>query len=167
MNTTERTLTQAQKFEILHRDGFKCRYCGAAPGSQWLEVEHLIPVSHGGSDDHLNLVASCKKCNRGRSDQILFPHDMILGEDDQGWQIVKQWGIWTIKVSKVGAAVCGAVYGSKEPKSTAGGDLEYSFDINRVHKKDWEDHISAKRWRLPHRLEDFLSCLDFARRLIK
>lgn len=36
-----------------------------------LELDHIDPVSKGGANDILNLITSCKKCNRGKSDRTL------------------------------------------------------------------------------------------------
>jgi 5-methylcytosine-specific restriction endonuclease McrA len=36
-----------------------------------LEVDHIIPVLKGGSDDISNLQTLCFDCNRGESDKIL------------------------------------------------------------------------------------------------
>ena len=46
---------------ILHRDDRECKYCGAGPHD--LVCDHVIPVSRGGTNDPLNLVAACKPCN--------------------------------------------------------------------------------------------------------
>ena len=43
---------------ILHRDLHACRYCGA-PAT---EVDHVIPVAHGGTDAAWNLAACCWDC---------------------------------------------------------------------------------------------------------
>lgn len=55
------------RFEILKRDGFMCRYCGAEPESAVLHVDHVIPESKGGTDDPDNLVAACRDCNLGKA----------------------------------------------------------------------------------------------------
>jgi len=44
---------------IFSRDNNLCHYCGE-PASQ---IDHKVPVSHGGSNVTTNLVASCAKCN--------------------------------------------------------------------------------------------------------
>ena len=58
------------RYEVLKRDRFKCRYCGAKGKYVKLEVDHIIPVSRGGTDDIDNLRTSCFKCNRGKGDRI-------------------------------------------------------------------------------------------------
>ncbi|MBW4597419.1 MAG: HNH endonuclease [Brasilonema angustatum HA4187-MV1] len=35
-----------------------------------LEIEHIIPISRGGSNDELNLWLACPLCNRYKSDKI-------------------------------------------------------------------------------------------------
>lgn len=55
------------RFEILKRDGFRCRYCGADPTKGVLHVDHVLAIANGGTDDPANLVASCRSCNLGKS----------------------------------------------------------------------------------------------------
>lgn len=67
------------RFEVLKRDLFTCRYCGQSSPAVVLEVDHVIPVSAGGSDDPMNLVTSCWDCNRGKSAVPLS--EVMTGED--------------------------------------------------------------------------------------
>lgn len=60
-------LTKKIRFEVFKRDGFKCVYCGNTPPNVLLEVDHVIPVSKGGTNQIDNLVCSCYDCNRGKS----------------------------------------------------------------------------------------------------
>lgn len=55
------------RFEVLRRDNFTCRYCGASAPEVKLEVDHVVPRALGGSDKPWNLVASCETCNRGKA----------------------------------------------------------------------------------------------------
>lgn len=55
------------RYEILRRDNFTCRYCGASAPDVPLRVDHVTPVALGGSDDPSNLVASCEPCNSGKT----------------------------------------------------------------------------------------------------
>lgn len=54
------------RFEIFKRDGFQCAYCGKTPPEVTLEVDHIEPISLGGSDDMENLLTACFDCNRGK-----------------------------------------------------------------------------------------------------
>ena len=66
MKTTRKAISKRVRFEVFKRDRFKCVYCGAATPSVVLEVDHVIPVAEGGSNDISNLVTACKPCNQGK-----------------------------------------------------------------------------------------------------
>ena len=57
----------ALRWEILKRDAFTCQYCGRSAPDVKLEVDHIIPVSEGGTDTKDNLITACYSCNRGKS----------------------------------------------------------------------------------------------------
>lgn len=61
-----RSIGPKKRFEVFKRDRFKCVYCGAATPSVVLEVDHVIPIAEGGSNDISNLVTACKPCNQGK-----------------------------------------------------------------------------------------------------
>lgn len=62
------------RFSILARDGFRCRYCGKSAQDQsvTLEVDHIVPVSRGGTDLPSNLITACNVCNSGKADLLLL-----------------------------------------------------------------------------------------------
>lgn len=65
-------LSPQQRFRALHRCGFACYYCGARPPQVWLTIDHLVPLSQGGSvGDDSNLVAACPDCNTGKGSDVL------------------------------------------------------------------------------------------------
>lgn len=66
------------RYEVLRRDNHACKYCGAAAPDVTLTVDHVIPVTLGGSDDPSNLVAACKDCNAGKTSS---PSDAALVAD--------------------------------------------------------------------------------------
>ena len=59
------------RFEVFKRDSFTCQYCGQKAPDVLLELDHIDPVSKGGANDILNLITSCKGCNRGKSNRTL------------------------------------------------------------------------------------------------
>lgn len=67
------------RFEVFKRDEFTCQYCGRRSPEVVLEVDHIVPVATGGSDDEINLRTSCWDCNRGKSDKPLS--QLVTGED--------------------------------------------------------------------------------------
>jgi hypothetical protein len=88
--------TTAEKNAIHLRDGYHCRFCGipvirpgvrdrirkaypqelpwgkankdqhAAFQAMWAQYDHIRPHSHGGTNDHNNIVVTCAPCNFGR-----------------------------------------------------------------------------------------------------
>jgi hypothetical protein len=67
------------RFEVFKRDAFTCQYCGRKSPEVILQVDHIVPVSGGGTDDPINLRTSCWECNSGKSDKPLS--DIVTGED--------------------------------------------------------------------------------------
>jgi hypothetical protein len=59
------------RFEILRRDRFRCRYCGASAANAVLEIDHVEPRAKGGTDAPTNLVTACESCNSGKTDKPL------------------------------------------------------------------------------------------------
>jgi hypothetical protein len=50
--------------QLRKRDGVQCVYCEEAPGTV---VEHMVPISDGGTDDLNNLALACAPCNCGKA----------------------------------------------------------------------------------------------------
>ncbi|MEL4320310.1 HNH endonuclease [Leifsonia sp. YIM 134122] len=69
----ERSLmTPKVRSDILRRDGYRCQMCGATSreGAQ-LHIDHILPVSHGGTTTPNNLQALCQPCNLGKSNRFV------------------------------------------------------------------------------------------------
>lgn len=54
------------RFEVFKRDNFTCQYCGRKAPDVVLEVDHITPVAESGDNSIMNLITSCKDCNRGK-----------------------------------------------------------------------------------------------------
>ncbi len=61
------TVSKRTRFEILRRDENTCQYCGQMAPDVPLHIDHVIPISLGGSDDPSNLVTACRDCNTGKA----------------------------------------------------------------------------------------------------
>lgn len=57
-------MSSAVRAFVLERDGYRCTYCQATEGP--FEVDHILAVARGGSDDFENLTCACKACNRSK-----------------------------------------------------------------------------------------------------
>ena len=53
-------ITQAKRWDVWERDGHACQCCGS---KRFLSVDHITPLSAGGSDDWDNLQTLCGGCN--------------------------------------------------------------------------------------------------------
>lgn len=72
-----------KRFTILNRDGFTCQYCGTSPRNNpgcVLHVDHVLPLSQGGSNDPDNLITACELCNLGKKDKFDTTEAIHYGE---------------------------------------------------------------------------------------
>ena len=66
---TERALIESHdKRRIYDRQNGLCAYCGQHRNIKYMTVDHIIPLSKGGTDEIDNLQCTCKKCNKLKSD---------------------------------------------------------------------------------------------------
>ena len=84
-------LTKRQRFEILKRDNFTCRYCGRQAPAVKLEVDHLMPQRLGGDDSAANLITSCHDCNAGKTGRELSDRKYELDLSELNAPV---WGQW-------------------------------------------------------------------------
>jgi len=65
-------MSNALRMKIFERDWFKCYYCWAVK-DDWivLHVDHIIPVSKWWTNEEINLVCSCSRCNHWKHARIL------------------------------------------------------------------------------------------------
>ena len=47
-----------------------CAFCGKRPPAVFLDIDHILPLSKGGSDLHYNLRFLCQHCNRSRGNRF-------------------------------------------------------------------------------------------------
>lgn len=65
--------------EVFERDNYTCQYCHVIGGI--LEVDHVIPISRGGTNELSNLVTACRRCNRQKKDKT--------PEEFEAWKLYK------------------------------------------------------------------------------
>lgn len=78
------------RFEVFKRDKFTCQYCGKMAPEVVLEVDHIKPVSKGGSNELLNLITSCQDCNRGKSNIELSDDSVVKRQQAQLQEIAER-----------------------------------------------------------------------------
>lgn len=72
-----KNISKKIRFEVFKRDSFRCQYCGRSAPDVILEVDHIKPVAEGGDNSLLNLITSCRDCNRGKGKRLLTDNDAI------------------------------------------------------------------------------------------
>ncbi len=80
----------ALRHEVLERDGWSCRRCGAStvsvPGTR-LEVHHKRHIQHGGDNEVDNLVTLCSHCHAGvHSRENGMTADELLNPQRDPWR---------------------------------------------------------------------------------
>lgn len=71
-----RSISKRIKQDIYERDEYICQYCGRWCYESYVSdpdavvVDHIIPVSYGGSNKEYNLITSCRECNSLKSNMI-------------------------------------------------------------------------------------------------
>ena len=62
---------KGMRHEVFKRDNYTCCECGARKSDgATLHIDHIVPVSKGGSDELDNLQTLCSDCNLNKSDVI-------------------------------------------------------------------------------------------------
>ena len=63
-----RSVSKKQRERIIHRDRGTCQICGRiVERDEVLEIDHIQPVSKGGTDDDSNLQVAHFACNRAKA----------------------------------------------------------------------------------------------------
>lgn len=78
-----KNLSNKIRFEVFKRDNFTCQYCGVKAPEVVLNVDHIEPISKGGTNDIYNLVTSCFECNNGKSDKRLNDNSKLEKQHDE------------------------------------------------------------------------------------
>ena len=78
-----KTISKKTRFEVFKRDSFTCQYCGLSAPGVILEIDHLEPVSKGGTNDMFNLITACFDCNRGKGKRKISENDTLKKQKEQ------------------------------------------------------------------------------------
>ena len=92
-DVTRNTLPRPLVRNIKERDENTCVYCGRPEGEYTppevasdavIQIDHVIPVSRGGTDDENNLVCACAPCNNFKNDRTPDECGMKWPTDENG-----------------------------------------------------------------------------------
>lgn len=68
------------KRRIYDRQNGLCAYCGQHRNIKHMTVDHIVPLSKGGTNDENNLTCACKICNQIKGDMTLEEFSIQLAE---------------------------------------------------------------------------------------
>jgi hypothetical protein len=60
-----RAIPNRIRWSVFRRDGYQCRFCGSHHD---LTIDHIYPLSRGGTDEIGNLQTLCRSCNSSKGD---------------------------------------------------------------------------------------------------
>lgn len=86
-STSTGYISGSLRYDVLKAAHGRCELCGVPAEERFLEVDHIVPRSRGGSDDLSNLQALCYRCNQNkgnRDDADLRQASAIYDTRDSG-----------------------------------------------------------------------------------
>lgn len=73
--TLRKPISPSKRRRVHERDFYACRYCGAR---QNLVIDHVQPVTRGGTNDLDNLATACHECNQRKFNRTPNEAGMVL-----------------------------------------------------------------------------------------
>lgn len=65
--------SEKEKYEISNKSEGRCAHCGQLMSVEEMTVDHVYPLSKGGTNNPINLVILCEKCNKEKRDMLIRP----------------------------------------------------------------------------------------------
>ena len=86
--------------EVLDKTSGRCAYCGCPLPINEMQIDHVIPLYNGGTNDIDNLLPSCRSCNHYKDTFSLemFRDNIesipqVLNDSSASYRIAKRYGI--------------------------------------------------------------------------
>jgi len=110
-------LSAADEFRLSIRANYRCEYCRKELQGNNYEVDHIVPVSLGGSDNLENLAFSCARCNRNKGARVIFIDPIsrqahrLFNPRTQRWDVhFKSVGDEVIGKTRIGSATAALLF---------------------------------------------------------
>lgn len=78
-----KSLSKKTRFEVFKRDSFTCQYCGRSAPDVVLQVDHMVAVANGGTNELVNLITSCAPCNAGKGAREISDDSVVSKQKAQ------------------------------------------------------------------------------------
>ena len=105
---------------VLKRDDYRCVECGATNKETTLEIDHILPVAKGGTNDINNLQTLCKHCNRAKSATVWDSKTDLSIKKEQLKHLENRLSDYKYKLNHA---------------KTEDENIEYKFEIQRLNEK--------------------------------
>lgn len=69
-NRMRKRISRRKRRQVYARDNFICQLCGNKCFPEDISLDHLVPVSKGGTNDKKNLITAHKSCNERKADAV-------------------------------------------------------------------------------------------------
>lgn len=103
-----RKLSAKERTHVLEKTGGHCAYCGCELSLSDMQVDHLVPLYNGGTDDMANYLPACRSCNHYKSTlglekfrAALERMPDVLMRDSVTYRIAVRYGLVTPTPHKV------------------------------------------------------------------
>ena len=73
-----RSVVKFSRKNVLVRDRHRCQYCRQEFPTALLTLDHVVPLSRGGTTTWENVVTACKKCNNRKGNRLVSESKMWL-----------------------------------------------------------------------------------------
>lgn len=95
-----KSLTRAEREQVYQKCKGHCAYCGCDLPFEKMQVDHVVSVAHGGTDDLNNLLPACRSCNHYKHcssldsfRRMLEKMPNVLARDNVTYQIAVRYGL--------------------------------------------------------------------------
>lgn len=78
--TVHNLIPPHDKRRIYDRQNGLCAYCGQHRNIKYMTIDHIVPLSKGGTNEESNLTCACKICNQIKGDMTLEAFSLQLAE---------------------------------------------------------------------------------------
>ena len=78
LSLQKQTLAYKQlRARLLREQDFRCAYCLCDLSGKLANLEHIVPVKAGGTNNPNNLVMACPNCNKEKNNKVIPKHRRV------------------------------------------------------------------------------------------
>lgn len=91
-----------ERVDVLLKTDYKCAHCGCDLHlGDNASIDHFVPLKKGGTNDFVNLIPLCKKCNEEKGSKIIEPFFLKYLPEDEYRKLVDYYADYLVKYKYV------------------------------------------------------------------